>query len=280
MMHKKDRLKIATYNIQHFQNEKQVIHALQTLVVDEQIDILCLQEFIHTEGEEKAKRLIKTILPGWEAVFYHDSLFPNHGFAIIWTKEKKSLTFLRVDKILLPVLNRPFGKLEKIYMRPKKELGRRAAIIGYFTFHGEKLRIANLHLDPIGSEKHRTMQLRFLHDYLQKEKATYEIICGDFNTLGVRFFTKKQQKTLHTLLERGYTNTCSSIRWTQDGLASIDMAIPSKKFRLALHLMKKLRLHVYQKLDYIFVKGFSSAQAKRFDIAGSDHFPIVATLQF
>jgi endonuclease/exonuclease/phosphatase family metal-dependent hydrolase len=125
---------------------------------------------------------------------------------------------------------------------------KRGALIGTFIFEQKKIRITNIHLDFQGGNAHRVNQLKYLVDYLASEAPEkHEIICGDFNTLGIFY---KKEKILS--LEKQIGNTFRSI------------------------LPKPYTSAVVQQLDYIFIKNLAVHEANILKIQGSDHFPLQA----
>jgi endonuclease/exonuclease/phosphatase (EEP) superfamily protein YafD len=85
-------------------------------------------------------------------------------------------------------------------------------------------------------------------DYIATQpQVEREIICGDFNTLGV--FGKQ-----------------SKITSLQNQLGNRFQSVIQKPYSSA----------IIQQLDYIFVKGLTVETAKILHLKGSDHYPITA----
>jgi endonuclease/exonuclease/phosphatase family metal-dependent hydrolase len=176
----------------------------------------------------------------------------DNGICILWNKS--ALEGITFERLSLPLI--PQAKLwEKAWIRVHG-FGRNAfllqkgALVGTFKWNNRRLRITSLHLDWQGGLKQRTAQLAFIRDYLiSRPNADHEIICGDFNTIGV-LNKKRQIKLFLEVLGNRF----------QDAAAN-----PEDTFPPFL-------------LDHIFVKNLQSVQFQTSKLPGSDHFPVLAKL--
>lgn len=128
---------------------------------------------------------------------------------------------------------------------------KRGVLIGTFSIGQKKIRITNLHLDFQGGNAHRANQLKSLmHHPTSELPVDYEIICGDFNTLGV-FGKKNKILTLEQQLEAEFKSV----------------------------LRKPYNSAIIQQLDYIFTKNLTLHTAEVLKLTGSDHSPLVAEVR-
>lgn len=273
-----DGLIVMTYNIQHGYQLDRIKNTLEK--IGKNIDIVCLQEMNHFKNKSLVKDIINKSLSQYEGLYYEHPSFGKHvGFATFWKKNKLSLT--SSHKMLLPEFKGSSPLHHKLLMS-SKDSRRGALIVTFKTQHGKKLRVVNVHLDWRGKPKHRLNQLNYITDFTNTlKKSDFEIICGDFNTIGpLRLLGKKlfkqRQNLILSALGLNYSLTIPDANWTHDGLASFGSELP---FYLLKKLLSKVGVHYYQKLDYIFVNGFEVMQSKVLLVKGSDHFPVIAELR-
>lgn len=249
-------LAIATYNIQNSRNSLAIQENVYELC--SQTDITCLQEFTGQPQLVEDKNHIE-----WISDFNDD----RYGLVTVWSEK---LEHIKSEQILLPQLNSSLPLWEKIIFLPEHELKkmRRGALISSFEWEGCSLRVTNVHLDAPGGMQHRSRQLAPILEYLTNNPTDCEILCGDFNT--------GSEKQLQSFLGEEFKNVSSSTSYTSDLVASIETDLPVAVFKQAVKLFG---LHLRQKLDHIFVKGFDLVDVRRIDKDGSDHYPLLATLK-
>ena len=131
---------------------------------------------------------------------------------------------------------------------PQRRLGGRIALVSYVTFGASKLVVYNLHLESREPGSIRFKQLEeTLNDTDTLPKDTPVLLAGDLNT-------KFEQREYVDLLRSHSFHDCFT---------------------------RRERTHrVYGALDWILVRGplACEAAAVHRDAAGSDHFPLTATL--
>ena len=137
------------------------------------------------------------------------------------------------------------------------------------------MRVTCVHVDNVGGPRHRLKQISYLVSQLtSKEKAKYEIICGDFNTFDL-LKTGFEKKLLQKKFDKEFIDASEQVGWTAD-IHNIDMSSSIKIFYWFIHTFN---VHVRRRLDYIWVKNFKVIECKKLEIPGSDHFPIIAKLE-
>ena len=248
-------LKIVTYNIHHGLRVKEVAANLKKLAAEE-VTVFCLQELFELEGQPSVLEILLAALgDGWKSETFLEPGTFNMGVGILWKADV--IEPLTIERLLLPRLSK-FNVYETILergiIRWVNEPPQRAALIGTFKLNGRLLRITNVHLDCHGHFSQRAKQLTYLAAHLKSlPSVDREIICGDFNTIGLEVLSKNQEKKIRGLLGPEFINAYPYATPTFNNLA--------------------------QRLDYIFVKNMKVREAKVLKLKGSDHFPLVASLE-
>lgn len=254
-----NNINIVTYNIHNGFRANQIIKNVGKLA-GRGVNIFCLQELRKFSGREfLLNSLLKTLGTEWQAQYLIEPESRNLGLCTLW--KTPGLEAINFEFLLLPRLQKP-----KLYQRAAKKISReyekladkylgpaqRAALIGNFKFQGRTLRVTNLHLDWQGGLRHRSSQLKLVHSHLEaKTKADFEILCGDFNSLGFYGFYKRRNNKIHGLLGAEFKNA----------------------------FQKKPTTHYLQTLDHIFVKNLAITNAGILKYKGSDHFPLLAEMK-
>lgn len=249
------QFKIVSYNINNSIRTKQVIDNISNFAAMG-VSVFCLQEVRPHESEDQfiGDLILNTLGPRWKGEFFlgiNPKSF-DYGLALIWNLEVLQPT--KFEKIFFPMLNKmrlyeqalEFVKVKDI------RLTQRGALIGAFSYAGSQLRINNVHLDWQGGSEHRFSQFEYLIKYLDAEMppVEYEIICGDFNTLGIRDNSKELNRI---------------------------QALLGEKFISSFPKFTRTTTH-FQHLDHIFARNLKISQGKVFRLPGSDHYPIMTTL--
>lgn len=277
MHSKKVVLAIATYNIQFGINAEQIIISIATLVSNG-AQIICLQELINTPDEGfLIDKILKRLGSKWQAA-YHVGTEQSRlsiGTGILWNTEVVKLN--HTEKILLPKLKK-FDIHEHLYYRlisvPSTVLQRRATTC-YFTIDSKELRVTSVHLDNVGGPWHRVKQFTYLISELNNYKTIdRDIICGDFNTFDL-LRIGYEKKLLRKVMRNEFEDASEHIKWTSD-IYNIDFTTSKPFFPW---LIKAANIHIRRKLDYIWVKQMEIISCDKLSIPGSDHFPLIATLQ-
>ena len=247
-------LKVATYNIQLGKRHHSIIKNIQALAA-QGAQVFCLQE-LRITGKHGflGEALLQTLGPGWQAEYF---LSPNnnfdHNLAIFWRTD--TLQAMKFEKLSLPKLDRIIFH-ERMFEQWKRKDGtpiQRGALVGTFRASGQIIRIVDVDLDWQGRFIQKQRQLEFLASHLRQTYADHDIIGGDFNTIGI--FPGKQTKKICQILGPGFT--CTRSRLTRTTTIAT----------------------VMQSLDYIFVNNAKIHHAHIVKLRGSDHFPLIATLE-
>lgn len=269
-------IKIATYNIFLFSNPQIITQNIFTMK-EQGVDIFCLQEVLKAKGKPFIGDILLELLGDEWNIEYNlgaNDKAISHGVAILWNKQK--LKKVDVKKITLPTLTNLsfFNKLFRSIVKFKDiKIENRAMYID-FSLKSKKLRVTSVHIGlSAGNIKHRLKQHEYLWKILQRKSVLHEIICGDFNSLRGKTYTMELQY-IKNLYSKNFIETCSKITWTQD--------LHYNKFEKAIinFFIKYGNIHYRQNLDHIFIKGFTPSACERFNVQGSDHFPLIATLTF
>ncbi len=270
--------KIATYNLEVSRRPEKLIKNICDMA-NNGVSIFCLQEVTLREKEQFImNKLLKQLGKDWQAEWAVENNSGNFSFgnAIVW-KQKE---FKKVDSynIILPKRRAPRPH-EKIFSRmigfSGKPITRRGLVVD-FSYQQEKLRVCCVHADVLGGAQHRRQQVRFLLENLQKLSSVAQtIIAGDFNTINIVYKNKERGHLQRMFSEYGFKDTTKEIDWSHD-------IYQSNFVRDGLwveKIVKGLRLHFRQKLDYIWEKNLDFTSARRIEVTGSDHLPLVVSFK-
>lgn len=246
----KHNFTIVTYNIFDGRNAEQVISNIFKLIQNG-ADIICLQEVRQVYKDIEFSKQLRERLPKYfEARYFleDDMRWFDYGLGILWnTQVFSDANFQQFSLPKQPHLTL-WNKLFYWVLGLEPKIIKRGALVGTFNLGSSNIRITNLHLDFQGGDTHRNAQIQVLMDYIATQpQVEREIICGDFNTLGV--FGKQ-----------------SKITSLQNQLGNRFQSVIQKPYSSA----------IIQQLDYIFVKGLTVETAKILHLKGSDHYPITA----
>ncbi len=268
-MSKAERVfRVATYNIQITANPEQIIQNIAQMKEDG-ITLICLQEVREQEGKAFVKQVEEVLGKDWKVAYFLD----RFGLAILW--DTNIFNLQDVKKLFLPQVSKRSLSERTVdwIIRNKGESIQRKVLICTFSVFGKSFRICNVHLDWQQGPQQRAMQLRTLLKTLKDEpKVDAECLCGDFNTIHV-LKENSEQFHLDELFDSKYQDVTRTIPWTLDWHNSNYIAPVS-------FLMRKLKIHYYQKLDYIWVKHLEAMDVRTLPMKGSDHLPIAAVLKF
>lgn len=268
-------IRIATYNLQASNQPRLIVTNIQYMVA-EGVDVFCLQEIRHQQKKGHILEMLRTTLSkGWQIKCFYETAIPSKelDLCIIWNSDRLQLE--AIEQLVLPQVEKlSFIELcqEKLLLA-NRTIMRRKALIGIFTLRSKKLRISNIHLDWQGGPIHRSKQLQFLLAHLHKKVVSYDIICGDFNTTNWPFPSNEQKQLTQTLGET-FTDVSKNIPWSADLITVSFYGFVTPIINTIIHI---LRLHLYQKVDYVWSRNLQSTDTKIVKTKGSDHFPLIAT---
>lgn len=248
-------LKIVTYNVQFGVKANRIVGNIRKLA-ESGVSIFCLQEVKEFANQPSLLNAILDQLgEGWGSDTLIRTGSHDLGLVTLWKKD----ILLRKDsvQVLLPKLER-FSRSElaarKLTLNFVETTLQRGALINTFHFGKKLIRICNLHLDCAGGFAQRAKQLSYTTRYLKSlPKVQFNVIAGDFNTIGITSLTTIQEKKLRSILGPSFMNVHPR-------------AIPTYKY-------------IPQRLDYIFVSSFEIQKAEVAKLKGSDHFPLIADLK-
>lgn len=268
----KRTLTLTSYNIQDGLYEDQIVQNIIDMV-QEGVDIFCLQETRLIKNDFIVDRMKKELGTQWQSESFLGTDNPKLelGLTILW--QSKKLHLLKLEKMLFPKNNYVgvYDKLIRSFFTPMQ----RGALIASFDIGGVTARITNLHLDMKNGGSRRLNHIAYLTTYLKKYPVKHEIVCGDFNTSVTTTLGKRQKKRVEELLGNEFIDAFPNLKWTFDG-ASID---PNKYYSSVHKLFIKAGFRLYRKLDYIFVRDMLLIQSTQKIMSGSDHHPLIATVE-
>jgi endonuclease/exonuclease/phosphatase family metal-dependent hydrolase len=244
---------VASYNLNHGTNKAKLLANIFFLA-EQKVDVFCLQELRLSKNDSFiGDDILSKLGSNWKGEFLlsHNSK-NDYGLGMIWNSDAVDLQYFQsIDLPSLQGLPRLQSTIEQYILSGEASPVKRAASIGVFNADGKAVRIVNVHADWHGGPSHRLSQIKHLLDHLSMTTSDAELICGDFNTIGL-FNNKAQMKNLQKLLGEEY-----------------EIAFP--KF--------KLTTFHGQHLDHIFAKNCTIEKAQIYRILGSDHFPIVGQIR-
>ena len=247
-------LKLVTYNLQNGIQSRQLVKNIEKMA-DEGANVFCFQEF--RKFEERlfvGEKIRESFSDGWGIDYFLNENTHDLGLCIMW--KKSELDLVKTEKLFLPKiekLHKTIEVLEKVFFDRRLPV-QRGALVADFKAGNILVRVANVHLDWIGGTEHKASQLRSLVCHLEKKNnVTHEVVCGDFNTVGPLGLLRRRRERILSAFAGKFIEASSEMRLTS---------------------------HTFQKLDYIFSRGFKKAQAERFFLFGSDHMPLLAKFDF
>lgn len=189
-----------------------------------------------------------------------------------------SIPIMKETKVMLPQLNKHLLNPQSYVMRAIPNHG---ALITLYKIGNKILRITNVHFHVMGGIRHKRKQIRAILSIYTQQKADYDIICGDFNTIGIFPRMKKSiTKQIDAIqMELGNEfHTINNETWTSDVSLVLSPLTPMH------YMLKKItalaNIHFRQQLDWIF---FRNLTLKHFcvehSLIGSDHYPLLAEFE-
>lgn len=270
------KIALATYNIL-FNHDTRVIDSLREIKKTGQTHahtIVALQEVRNKTMQDNLPQKIHSLFPKYSAASLLHPKPTVNDFGLMTLSNLKQVASLPV---LLPTLPKHLFNIQTIFLKTMPQQG---ALITTYKFGGKMLRVTNLHLDVLGGIRHKRKQMKYITRHLAAQKADYDIICGDFNTIGPIKIMKRRVKRQKNVVREVLGNEFKEVfipSWTSDVRETMSPMIPAN--RLLYKSMRLIRMSFRQKLDWIFVRGFKGATAiVRHDLKGSDHYPVFATL--
>ncbi|MBI5220929.1 MAG: endonuclease/exonuclease/phosphatase family protein [Candidatus Liptonbacteria bacterium] len=272
-------LTVATYNVFNGRHPEAVLQNIHRLARGG-ATVICLQEarrvpgrpFIGHQAQKKLGR-------GWGSDFFvaQHSTFPKRdlGLAIFW--RSAVLQPLGHEHIILPKIRR-YNLVRKIATL-KSAPAQRGAMVSRFRIGHKTLRLINVHLDVMGGMRHRFLQIKYLMTKANHERSpNFDIVCGDFNTIGPKFWQRREEKKLQAILGENFQDASIHLPYSFR-IKSIQKTSVAHELHLTV-LLQKVVNHLFpQRLDYIWNRGLHVTRAHVVHLEGSDHLPVVADFQ-
>ena len=247
-------LKFVCYNILRSSRKEQIVANIKALA-GQGVSLFALQEVRPPRrGAFIGDLILQELGAEWQAEYFLGAAYnsPDYGLGFVW--RQPILQAQGFDLLSLPTLSK-LGAYERYFERWFGDQSRpvqRGVLIGQFKFAGQLLRVSNVHADWHGGFGQRFRQLQHLANRLKTDPtAAAEIICGDFNTIGLAR-NGEQKRKIHALLGLEYTDLLPTFH------------------RTTTH---------YQHLDHIFVRNLKKSDIAVHRLSGSDHYPILATVE-
>lgn len=226
-------ISVITYNIQYGRKLEKI--ALWLKNQEKRYDILCLQEFPHSE----IQRFLTTLQPT-----SYDFKF-SRGFM----KKQKEYGQLTIFNTKIQCLQNNIVELgasffeEKIY----KNIGSRSALFTILQNNKRNILVVNVHLICLALNKKRIAQLRVIMGRvieLTKNNTMPVIIVGDFNYSSLL----RQKVLLRFMQEYGFKNA----------------------YKISTHRI----FYRHHQVDYVFYKNCYVEETNVTRLAFSDHYPV------
>ncbi len=265
-------IRLCSYNIQNGLQAREIIKNIQK-VVSLHTDVICLQEVRQLPNREFIGNQIQHALSStWKTTFFlGENPLHDAGLCILWNSQKYNL--IETTKVNLPRLA-SMSLVEKILLKAKSP-PQRGALVGTFAHKGTQFRVTNLHLDWQGGIIQRLKQLTFVKKYLRENSSVkYEIVCGDFNTVGTAKYYKERIIELQNILGADFKESFPTL----DATWEFKNSTPYYGAKFLHQLLLNLKVNYRQRLDYIWYKGFKLGESKVFRLFGSDHYLLMASL--
>lgn len=261
------RVFLTTYNML-FGYDPRVFDTL-TMIKDEseKHDYACvtLQEVRNKTTKDDLAHIIQKLFPGFHAA---KLISPKPSLHDMGLMTLSRMPIIDATPILLP--------------KVLKRMPQHAALMTRYAVGKKILRVTNVHFNVFGGIPHKRKQIMRILEYFQLAKADYDIICGDFNTIGPYKLLNKHILKQKNAIQKQLGKTFKEVTipsWTGDVGDVMSPTTPAS--RLIYKTFKKTGIQFRQKLDWVFVRGFNTMHADvRHDLKGSDHYPVMASLQF
>jgi endonuclease/exonuclease/phosphatase family metal-dependent hydrolase len=181
-------------------------------------------------------------------------------------------------KVLLPRLHKHPLNPQLYVMRTIPNHG---ALITLYKIGNKILRITNVHFHVMGGIRHKRKQIRAILSIHAQQKADYDIICGDFNTIGIypgmRRRITKQIDAVQMELGNGY-HRINTDTWTSDVATVMSPLTPMH--RITGKFARIANIHFRQQLDWIFYRNLNVKNSSvEHGLIGSDHYPLLAEFE-
>jgi endonuclease/exonuclease/phosphatase family metal-dependent hydrolase len=246
-------LKVVSYNI-HMGLEADLLVKNICDFALQGVAVFCFQEFFKWRmPQDLESLLLKALGPHWQMEYETPSKNSyDNGACILWNESV--LSAISFERLLLPQISKS-RMWEKAWIRShgfgaNAFLLQKGALVGTFNWNSQRLRITSLHLDWQGGLRQRMTQLTFIGNYLVSHpNVNYEVICGDFNTIGL-FNKGKQTRMILEILGNEFRDTATKLEPTFPPFV----------------------------LDRILVKYLRAEWFQVYKLPGSDHFPIATSL--
>ncbi len=269
MTTKSESFIFATYNVLHGYHKDLLIKNIRFLIAEKHADLLFFQE-AETNFERPLNDLLRDCGGGaWRVEYAHSD---NGGdLAIAWNAARLTLR----DKEIIPLSPLPGPTLIQ-RLKGRHNASERLAFTAKFLIAGKSIWATNTHLAWEGGVGHRLAQIAFLRKTLARSSPDCDILAGDFNTLGMKFFQRPQERKIESILGPQFKNVLPDLPWSQD----ISCTAPQDRWETIAKLCRFFHIKLRSRFDYIFTRNLEVVSADMLDLPGSDHRPLIGTFTY
>lgn len=236
-------IKILSWNILRYYNQKQINQTLEHLFNLHNFDIVFIQEApVYDDSKFSDLNLLKNFNKFYVPLHQIKKQDRFYNFKSTGNLILSKHSFVKTEVYELPTVSGWFTKIYK-----GNWVVKRIAVYAQIMVNNQRVGLYNIHLENNAGPSGRLKQIKYLLDeIIAKNNDDVVVIAGDFNTV----LTRLLESGLRYLSQNGFTNLFDGLRF---------------KFRYL------------PRLDYFFVKG---AKAKSIQLKGngSDHYPIMAEI--
>jgi len=266
-------LQVITYNVL-FAHDSRVLKSLKNIYKEFRktpYTFVALQEIRNGTTKSRLQKKVQLIFPEFDSAQNISSTPSLHNLGLMTLSNVK---IIDSTPVFLPHINNTFLKPQSL---SKKVLPLHGALITRYKISKKILRITNVHFHIMGGLQHKRRQIKHILECHKKQHADLDIICGDFNTIGIlpymNRFLERQLQCIQHELGPTFKQTDPKV-WTSDVTSVLSPLTPASH---VLHPIIALsHLQFRQKLDWIFYSSNLELNHTHVDFGykGSDHYPL------
>lgn len=269
------QINLLTYNIL-FGAEKEVFDSLEKTKVDHEdgdLNLFCLQECRSSDIVPNIVDYTNQAYGGYYLESHFDTRLTRDNLGLATYSNLKPI---QVDKINFPKVKKSYLNVQTYFLEDYPQYG---ALITYYMLNHKLIRLTNLHLDVAGGYKQHKIQLTYLFEQLKLNNPDFDIICGDFNTIGFRGkYLEKFPEEIEFIRSKNKLYNVVKSGYTSDIQNAFNPSIP---FHKLMHSLPKLGIKLSQRLDWIVYSGLEELDSGvMYNLKGSDHYPLWAKFKF
>lgn len=267
---------LCTYNIL-FGHDQKIFNTLKIIKnISSSFDnsIIALQEVRQADNRLHILKKIKNVFQNFNVESYISPNLTLHDLGLATFSTLKAISCAKLE------FPKPGKKLVNPQFYFTGVVSLHGCLIITYKYKNKLLRVTNLHLHVVGTTKHKLVEINAVLNYLDLYPVNYDIICGDFNTMGpIRVLNKRIERQKDLILKKLGKDFKEAIvtDWTSDNASVMSPLMPAAKH--LYKIMKFFNIRYRQKLDWVFVKGLIIHKAYvNHDLQGSDHYPLCVEL--